>query len=105
MILAPCSGNIIPVPIIHLHHLLIHQRRRKGGRQPGPYRSVAWQIGMPTLPNPAAVLAEIEVLKADTAAQAAELKGKKPDIRIPEIKWRFARRNGKFQSQLSAIRR
>ncbi|KAH9211475.1 hypothetical protein DL95DRAFT_412090 [Leptodontidium sp. 2 PMI_412] len=74
--------------------------RRKGGRQRGPWASVVEMCfdRVPNVPDsPAAVLAQIEVAKADIAAQVAELRVQKPEAHIPEIKWAFALRNGKFR--------
>ncbi|KAL2065514.1 hypothetical protein VTL71DRAFT_3184 [Oculimacula yallundae] len=74
--------------------------RRKGGRVPGPFEAVARVLRAPTpLPTPAAVLAEIELRKTTTATEVLELKKQKPEMNVPEIKWRFARRNGKFKQR------
>ncbi|KAG4427302.1 hypothetical protein IFR05_017215 [Cadophora sp. M221] len=76
--------------------------RSKPGRELGPWERVA-EMCLDRIPNipavfnsPAGVLARIELAKADIAAQVAQLRLQKPEVHIPEIKWAFALRNGKF---------
>lgn len=40
----------------------------------------------------------IETVKAQLVADIAEIREKMPEVKIPEIKWAYALRNGKFRT-------
>jgi hypothetical protein len=76
-------------------------KRRKNGNRLGPWHTIGLQtlaIAKGQTGTMEAVQEKIEYLKAKMIGDIAELREKKPDIKIPKIIWRYALRDGKFRT-------